>query len=412
MRITKTKQTRKRGVGSATRRHNHKYTRRTTPPFSPLLGMWGGQTEEEQTKAAAANALNAAAAEIAAANAAAGIQNPNDKPIYQLTQELANALEETKEANSNDESQEETKEADSDDEAEEAPATEVPEDATEAAAAPEAAAPEAEAPVKSLFDLLADYESETDKESIKSNFMKRAKEEDVGIYNKDGVSLLVRAMYVDPELAKTIFNRLEVSNSMKKILSTNNLKSSIISNSFTFENIRDKLLQLYKNTNDDKNKSDFINVFNTFGLGYSKIFTETFLQKMDLYLLVEPYDDKIDAINRLFQELVKSVETGNTNIAIIQNDDTQQIWGDSINLLNDEYMYTVNNESERLKIFQNELGVLLYIKLLMINQNKVRGDLSTTEKPITMPLKRQKKVSIVEPTEKQQGGFDEEDFEF
>jgi hypothetical protein len=264
---------------------------------------------------------------------------------------------------------------------------------------------------ESLFDLLTKYssESEEEKKPIKSEFQKRAETENVGIYNKDGVSLLVAAMYTDSDLAKAVFNRLKVSNSMREIVLTGDVKKPLKDN-FTYDAIRTILLSKYINSNDD-DKSKYVDVFNAFGLGYSKIFTEIFLKNMDIYLLVDTYEAKINAINGLFHGLVKSVETGEPTIAIILNEHTIQLWGDSINLLNEEYMYKVNREEDRLTIAQNELGILLYIKLLIINQNKVRGELSSTEKPITMPLKRKKTVRVVAPGGEQQGGS-EEDLEF
>ncbi len=394
MRIAKTKQTRKRGVGSATRRRNRRNTRRSTPPFSPLLAMLGGQTEEEQTRAQ--DALNAALAsgEIAAANASSGNQKPNDRPIEELMQELQESTnqqtsqeeteEETQETVQKEEAEEEeTKEEDEDDEPEEKPMTQ------------RQIQQQAAANSEKVFEKISDYK-----------------------YDANGESGIVKALREnDIEKAKHLFFKYDdIITKMNEYKTKNKDKQEYVKNQIRkyykvsgkeqkiqfITNLRENLHNLYNIVDTDNTPLAIVQSILNFS--YSSKFTVDFLKVFDEYLHIHNgYDMVKTRINEMLYNIIRDIENPREDIE--SNSSYTINLGNSYNLFernNDDtgYKYiqltAIPDNSEKIKILQNELGTMLWVKLLILNQSKVRGESGFT---YTKP-----EVSF------EGGAFDEDDF--
>jgi hypothetical protein len=207
-------------------------------------------------------------------------------------------------------------------------------------------------------------------------------------------------MDADPNFGRLVFNRLEVSAFLSKYINDydNHLKDVIKGDKFNYETVRTVLYTLYTNMPNKTDRSNLIQVFNAFGMAYSKVFSKDFLEKLDIYLLLN-YEDKVQEINRLLQEIVKSIETEDPTLHLLDTEDVVTLWDGTDLKLKDTWILNKQpeNEKDRVIIVQNELGIVLWIKLLLANQTKIRA-----ENGISMNMKR--------VTFEQKGGA--EDFEF
>jgi hypothetical protein len=214
---------------------------------------------------------------------------------------------------------------------------------------------------------------------------------DVGFYTLNGFPFLQVAMLLDlgtkneHNFGRKVFNRLKISEYLDDILQDDDDSKNKLKTDFSYETLRPILLNAYRNILNEKDNAlkkqkthNIIQIFNALGMLYSGIFNDDFLKVLDLHFTFSTNEDVKTEINNVLQLFITSIETDTYKIKLTKNYIESEIdFESNISNIKD----TVEDRADKHRV---QFGVMLWVKLIIINQNIARGQEPYTKQWLDM----------------------------